>query len=130
MDRRVLGADDAVARLEERRAAYERTAAATQEMASRMQALTATASDSNGLATVTVDSGGGLLEAEFSARIQRAVPEAVSRALMEALAEAKRRIADQTQEIIAGTVGADSETGRAVAQSLRERLGPPAEGRP
>jgi DNA-binding protein YbaB len=99
---------DAVARLEERRAAFERTVAATQEMATRMQALTATASDANGIVTVTVNAEGGLLGAEFSARMQRTVPEAVSRALMEALAEAKRRIAGQTQEVIADTVGADS----------------------
>lgn len=128
MDRRLHGAEDAVSRLEERRERYAQMAAATQDMAARMQALTATASDANGLATVTVDSGGGLVAAEFAARIQRTAPEAVSRALMEALAEAKRRIVDQTQEVVAQTVGADSETGRAVTQSLRERLAAPGEG--
>jgi DNA-binding protein YbaB len=126
MDRRVLSGDDAVARLQERQAAFQRTVAATQEMATRMQALTATASDANGLVTVAVDSGGVLLKADFSARIQRTAPEAVSRALMEALAQAKQRVAAQTQEVIADTVGADSETGRAVAQDLQTRLG----GRP
>jgi DNA-binding protein YbaB len=122
MDRRVLSGEDAIARLQERQAAFERTVAATQEMATRMQALTATASDPNGLATVTVDSSGVLLKADFSARIQRTAPEAVSRALMEALAGAKQRVAAQTQEVIAETVGADSDTGRAVAQDLQARL--------
>lgn len=123
MDRRVTSGDDAIARLEERRAAFERTVAATQEMASRMRTLSATASDANGLVTVTVDSGGALLGAEFSARIQRTAPEAVSRALMEALAQAKQRVAAQAQEVIADTVGADSATGQAVAQDLQARLG-------
>jgi methyl-accepting chemotaxis protein len=91
MDRRVLSGDDAVARLRERQAAFERTVASTQEMATRMQALKATASDANGLATVT-------------------------------LAAAKLRVAAQTQEVIAETVGADSDTGRAVAQDLQARL--------
>jgi DNA-binding protein YbaB len=122
MDRRVLSGEDAIARLQERQAAFERTVAATQEMATRMQALTATASDPNGLATVTVDSSGVLLKADFSARIQRTAPEAVSRALMEALSGAKQRVAAQTQEVIAETVGADSDTGRAVAQDLQARL--------
>ncbi|MEU5154949.1 YbaB/EbfC family nucleoid-associated protein [Glycomyces sp. NPDC021274] len=126
MDRRVLSGDDAVARLQERQAAFQQTVAATQEMATRMRTLTATASDANGLATVTVDSSGVLLKADFSARIQRTAPEAVSRALMEALADAKQRVAAQTQEVIADTVGADSATGRAVAQDLQSRLG----GRP
>lgn len=126
MDRRVLSGEDAVARLRERQAAFQRTAAATQEMASRMGALTATASDANGLVTVAVDSSGVLLKADFTARIQRTAPEAVSRALMEALAGAKRTLAEQTQQIIAETVGADTETGRAVARDLQARLG----GRP
>lgn len=128
MDRRSRGPEDAVARLEERRARYEQMAAATRDMAARMQTLTATASDANGLATVTVDSGGGLVAAEFSARIQRTAPDAVSRALMEALAEAKRRIVEATQVVVAETVGADSDTGRAVTQSLHDRLAAPEEG--
>jgi DNA-binding protein YbaB len=126
MDRRVLSGEDAVARLQERQAAFQKTVAATQEMATRMRTLTATASDANGLTTVTVDSSGVLLKADFSARIQRTAPEAVSRALMEALAYAKQRVAEQTQAVIAETVGADSDTGRAVAQDLQARLG----GRP
>ncbi|MBO3733462.1 YbaB/EbfC family nucleoid-associated protein [Glycomyces niveus] len=123
MDRRVLSGEDAVARLQERQAAFQKTVAATQEMATRMRTLTATASDANGLTTVTVDSSGVLLKADFSARIQRTTPEAVSRALMEALAYAKQRVAEQTQAVIAETVGADSDTGRAVAQDLQARLG-------
>lgn len=123
MDRRVLSGDDAVARLQERQAAFQKTVAATQDMATRMRTLTGTGSDANGLATVTVDSGGVLLKAEFSARIQRTAPEAVSRALMEALAQAKQRVAVQTQAVIADTVGTDSATGRAVAQDLQTRLG-------
>ncbi|MFG3339130.1 YbaB/EbfC family nucleoid-associated protein [Glycomyces sp. NPDC048151] len=123
MDRRVLSGEDAVARLQERQAAFQKTVAATQEMATRMRTLTATASDANGLATVTVDSSGVLLKADFSARIQRTAPEAVSRALMEALTAAKLNVAAQTQEVIADTVGADSETGRAVSQDLQNRLG-------
>jgi DNA-binding protein YbaB len=123
MDRRVLSGEDAVARLQERQAAFQRTMAATQEMASRMGSLSATARDSNSLVTVTVDSNGVLLDAAFSARIQRTAPEAVSRALMEALAAAKQNIAGQSRQIITETVGADSETGRAVAQDLQARLG-------
>ena len=123
MDRRITDPEAAIARLEERRARFQQAAAATQDMAARMQALRATASDANGLATVTVDSGGALIGAEFSSRISRTAPEAVSRALMEALAKAKYRIMEQTEAVIADTVGADSETGIAVAQSLRARLG-------
>lgn len=111
------------ARLEERRARFEQMAAQTQAMADQMKSLSATASDPNGLVTVKVDSTGNLTDIELSARTQRVTPDVVSRAIMDTLAEAKRRITDQSGEVIAATVGSDSETGKAVAANLKERFG-------
>lgn len=120
---RTLDAEAARARLEERRARFEQMAAQTQAMADQMQSLSATATDPNGLVTVHVDSTGNLTGIELTARTQRVRPEVVSRTIMDTLAEAKRRIVEQTGDVIAGTVGADSATGKAVAANLKERFG-------
>ena len=85
--------------------------------------------DSNELVSVAVDSTGNLIGIQLSARIQRTNPDVVSRTIMETIAEAKRRIIEQTQEVIAATVGADSETGKAVAASMKERLDSDTEDR-
>lgn len=120
---RTLDMEATRARLEERKARFEQMAAQTQAMADQMKSLSATVSDPNGLVTVKVDSTGNLTGIELSARTQRVQPDVVSRAIMDTLAEAKRRITDQTGEVIAATVGADSETGKAVAANLKERFG-------
>lgn len=127
---RTLDMEGARARLEERRLRFEEMAAQTQAMADQMQVLRASATDPNGLVTVSVDSTGNLTGIELSARSQRVQPEAVSRAIMDTVAEAKRRIAEQTGEVIAATVGADSETGKAVAANLKARFGSNEEQEP
>jgi len=127
---RVLDPAAARERLEERKAKFERMAEQTQQMAEQMKQLSVILTDPNGIVTVAVDSTGGLSAIELSARIQRMHPEFVSRTIMETIAEAKLRIVEQTQEVIAATVGADSETGKAVAASLRERLAADMEDRP
>ncbi|THV40807.1 YbaB/EbfC family nucleoid-associated protein [Glycomyces buryatensis] len=124
----MLNPEAARARLEERKARFEQMASQTQAMAEQMKALSVTVSDSNGLITVKVDSTGNLTGIELSDRTRRVTPDVVSRTIMETIAEAKRRIVEQTGEVIAATVGADSETGKAVAASLKQRLDSDAEG--
>lgn len=129
MERRLLDPEAARAMLEERKARFEQMAAQSQAMAEQMSQLTVTVTDQNELVTVAVDSTGNLTGIQLSARIQRTHPEVVSRTIMETIGEAKRRIIEQTQEVIAATVGADSETGKAVAASLKERFDSGAEDR-
>jgi DNA-binding protein YbaB len=125
---RVLDPEAARERLEERKARFEQMAAQTQAMAERMQQLSATVTDPNGIVAVRVDSTGNLTGIELSARMHRTSPEVVSRTIMETIAEARNRIVEQTQEVVAETVGADSETGKAVTASLQERLASDTEG--
>jgi DNA-binding protein YbaB len=123
VDRRALDPVAIRARLEERQARFAAMAAQTQEMAERLKDLSATVTDPNGLVTVKVDANGSLTGIELSPRIQRTSPGVVSSTIMETLAEAKRRLFGQTGEVIAETIGTDSETGKAVTQHLRERFG-------
>ncbi len=122
MERRLLNPEATRAMLEERKARFEQMAAQTQAMAEQMNQLTVTVTDPNELVSVAVDSTGNLTGIQLSARIQRTNPDVVSRTIMETIAEAKRRIIEQTQAVIADTVGADSETGKAVAASLKARF--------
>jgi DNA-binding protein YbaB len=109
--------------LEERQARFAAMAASTNEMAERLKGLSVMVTDPNEIVTVAVDANGTLTGIELSTRIQRTSPDVVSYTIMETLAEAKRRILEQTGEVIAETIGADSETGKAVTQNLRERFG-------
>jgi DNA-binding protein YbaB len=82
-----------------------------------------TVTDPNGIVTVRIDANGSLTGIELSPRIHRTSPDVVSHTIMEILAEAKRRLLEQTGDVIDETIGAESETGKAVTQHLRERLG-------
>jgi DNA-binding protein YbaB len=123
VERRALDPAAIIARLEERQARFAAMATQTQEMAERLKELSVTVADPNGLVTVRVDANGSLTGIELSPRIQRTSPDVVSHTIMETLAEAKSRLLEQTGEVISDTIGADSETGKAVTQNLRERFG-------
>lgn len=108
----------------------DQLAADTTLMSDRIQGLRATAADGNGLAEVTVDSTGTLVDLRLSQRIQRTAPDVVASAVMNAIREAKRELADRSQEIIAETVGAESPAARAISERVGQQLrGPdPAAG--
>ncbi|MBL7256209.1 YbaB/EbfC family nucleoid-associated protein [Paractinoplanes lichenicola] len=94
----------------------DRAAAAAQVMSERLGQAKFTAADGNGLVEVTIDSSGVLLAVEFSERIQRVPPEAVSRAVMGALGIARGKAARVTREIIDETLGPDSTAGRLIKE--------------
>jgi DNA-binding protein YbaB len=111
-------------------------AAATQAMSERIAALRATAEDGNGLAEVTVDSTGVLIDLELTDRIHRFEPEVVSRAVMTALRKARVIAADRSREIAVETMGPDSLSARTIGDRMQRLLeapdaadGPPDQGR-
>jgi DNA-binding protein YbaB len=96
----------------------ERTAANTREAGDRIAAIRATARDGNGLTEVTVDSSGALLDIRFTDRIHRTPPDAVARAVMDAVRAARARAAEESRRIIDDTLGPDSVAGRAIADRI------------
>ncbi|MFI5890789.1 YbaB/EbfC family nucleoid-associated protein [Actinoplanes sp. NPDC051513] len=104
------------------KARIDRMAADTKAMSDRLADLRVTASDDDGLVEVTIDSTGVLLDVRFHQRIQRAAPEAVSRALMSALRAARLKAADHTREIITETVGSESVAARTIAERVERQL--------
>jgi DNA-binding protein YbaB len=100
----------------------EATAARAQAMAEQLQRLRATATDDNGLAEVTIDSSGALLNLKLTDRIHRYAPDAVARAVMSALREARLAAARRAHDIAVETMGADSLSARTTAERMRQQL--------
>lgn len=130
MDFRGTDPDAAVEQVNAWRERVGRLAADTKAMNERLRELRCTLHDPNRVVEVTVDSSGTLLDVHFSDRIRRVPPEDVARTLMETLEEARRRMSEESAQVIGETMGEDSRAGQAVAERLRDRLvptGPEAE---
>lgn len=119
MDFRGTDPAAAVARVEAWKGRLAELAADTKAMSERLDQLRCTHHDPNHIVEVTVDSGGMLLDVQFSERIKRVQPEDVSRTLMETVAEARRRVSEETAQVIGETMGEDSAAGQAIAERLR-----------
>ncbi|WP_213011815.1 YbaB/EbfC family nucleoid-associated protein [Paractinoplanes toevensis] len=105
----------------------DRAAARAAAMSEQLERLRATARDDNGLAEVTIDSAGVLVELELTDRIHRYEPRAVARAVMSALREARVKAADRAHDIAVETMGADSLSARTTADRMRQALERPAD---
>lgn len=97
-------------------------AANARAISDRMQALRVTAADPNGLAEVTVDSSGALVELQLGRGIQRVAPDYAARVIMNTIRDAKLKLADRAQEIVAETMGTESAAAREVAARMRQQL--------
>jgi DNA-binding protein YbaB len=100
----------------------DRMAADTQAMSDRLGQLRVTAKDDNGLAEVTIDSTGALVDVRFTERIQRVAPDVVARAVLSAVRAAKLAAAERSRQIITETVGNDSVAGRTIAERMERQL--------
>ncbi|GAA3353420.1 MULTISPECIES: YbaB/EbfC family nucleoid-associated protein [Saccharopolyspora] len=118
----VLDPDAARERLAAWRQRAEQVAANTQAMSERIGEIRVTAGDPQGLAQVTVDSTGSMVDLRLTDEIKRKSPDVVSRAVLAALAAARNQAADRSQEIVTDTLGADSAAGQEIAQRLGDRL--------
>jgi DNA-binding protein YbaB len=108
----------------------DQTAARAQAMAEQLEHLRTKAKDGNGLAEVTIDSSGVLLDLELTERIHRFEPEVVARAVLTALREARTKAAERAREIAVETMGPDSLSARTIADRMQHLLERPdsAEG--
>lgn len=118
----VLDPDTAKEQLAAWKGRIDRLAADTKTMSDRLARLRATGRDSDGLAEVLIDSTGVLIDLRLSDRIATAAPETVSRAVLAAIQDARRRAAGQAEEIIARTVGTESPAARAIAERVGRQL--------
>jgi len=121
----ILDPDGAMEQLHAWKGRIDKLAADTQAMSNAMQDLRVTVADDNGLAQVTVDSAGLLLDLKLSQKVQRVAPEVTARTIMETIRKARTQVANRSREIIADTLGTESEAARGIAERVSQRLLPP-----
>jgi DNA-binding protein YbaB len=100
----------------------ERKAERASSMAAQIEHLRTSAQDDNGLAEVTVDSSGVLVDLVLTERIHRHEPQVVARAVMSALQLARTRTAAQAREIAVETMGPDSMSARVIGERMQQLL--------
>jgi len=122
MDGNILDPEGARERLAAWKGRIDKLAADTQAMSDRLRGVRVTASDPTGLAEVTIDSTGALVDLRLTSRIQRVAPAVVAQTIMATLGDARNKLADRSQEIIADTVGTASPAARAIADSVGRQL--------
>ena len=120
--RDVLEPDGARERLAAWKGRIDQLAANTKAMSDRLQDLRVTATDRDGMAEVTVDSTGALVDLRLGPLIHRVTPEVVAATILQTIREAKAMLADQAQQIIEETLGTESPAARAIAERVTERL--------
>ena len=100
-------------------------AEAARALADRVSVLTATATGADRAVRVTVGSSGAVTGLELDDRVQRMTGAQLSEEILRVMRRAQAGLADEVARAVAETVGADTETGRAVLDSYTQRF--PAE---
>jgi DNA-binding protein YbaB len=118
----ILDPEGAMADMQAWKGRIDRLAADTQTMSHQVGQLRVTASDNDDLVDVTIDSSGALTDIQFTQRVLRMAPEDVTRAVLEAAGAARLKAAERVQEVIAETMGPQSQSGRAIAERMASRL--------
>lgn len=116
---------DAAERLvDDWQAGIEARAAQTRDLAARLGALTATARSDDELITVTVGASGAITELDLKEGIRERPATETAREILETLSAAQASLTKAATEATAETVGADSETGKAIISSYTARSAP------
>lgn len=113
--------DAAERRVDDWQAGFEQRAAQARELAGRLAQLTVSAHSDDGLVTVTVGGGGALTGLELEEGVRRQPAAETARQILATLAAAQAELTAQATVITGETVGAESETGKAVIASLARR---------
>jgi DNA-binding protein YbaB len=121
----ILDPEGAREQLESWRGRIDRLAVDTKAMSDQLQQLRITATDRDGHVEVTIDSSGSLIDLTLGPRFSKLSSETLARTIMDTVRDAKRKLADRSQEIIETTLGTDSSAARGIATRVRDRLAPP-----
>jgi phenylpyruvate tautomerase PptA (4-oxalocrotonate tautomerase family) len=100
-------------------------AEAAAALADRVAALTASAAGDDGAIRVTVTSSGNVTGLALDDRVQRLPGQDLADEILRTMRRAQAGLADRVAEAVDETVGADTETGKAVLESFAQRF--PAE---
>ncbi|MBU2670510.1 YbaB/EbfC family nucleoid-associated protein [Actinoplanes bogorensis] len=121
-DGRDLG--DAERMIDDWQTGIEARAAQARELSTRLAAVTATVRSDDGLVELTVGSTGDLVRLELGEGIRGRPAAETARDIMATLRAARRALTAEITEVTTATVGAESETGRAVIEAYERLRGP------
>jgi hypothetical protein len=93
------------------------------QLSRRVVALTGYAESVDGSIKVTVGSSGQVDSLDLDDRVQRLRGEELARQIMSIIRKAQTSLSAQVANEVQATVGADTETGRAVIHSFESRFG-------
>jgi len=94
----------------------------------RVAALTGSARDEDGSIKVTVGSAGQVESLELDDRVQRLRGAELAGRILSVMRRAQSELAGRVAAEVRATVGADTETGRAVIHSFESRFPGPRDG--
>ncbi|GAB1645249.1 YbaB/EbfC family nucleoid-associated protein [Krasilnikovia sp. MM14-A1259] len=92
-------------------------------LADRLAALTASAAGDDGAIRVTVAGSGAVVGLELDDRVRRLPAADLAEQIMAAVRRAQAALVGQVADAVAQTVGAGTETGKAVLESFARRFG-------
>ena len=113
--------DEATRLVDDWQAGIEARAARARQLAGRLGALTAGARSADGLVSVTVGSSGAITGLELKEGIRDRPADETARAILATVRAAQASLVAAVTAAAAETVGADSETGKAVIASYVSR---------
>jgi phenylpyruvate tautomerase PptA (4-oxalocrotonate tautomerase family) len=116
--------DEAEQLVDDWQAGIEARAAQTRELAARLGALTATARSDDELISVTVGASGATTDLVLKEGIRDQPADETARAILATMRAAQAALTEAATEATAETVGADSETGKAIIASYVTRQAP------
>jgi DNA-binding protein YbaB len=96
----------------------EGRAAKARELSTRLTALSASARSADGLVDVTLGPSGAVTDLRLDEGVRRQSASRTAQQIMATIAAARQDLADAAAVAVADTVGADSQTGRAVLKSF------------
>jgi hypothetical protein len=97
-------------------------AAQARELTSRVMGLRGTAESRDGAVRVTVESTGVPTEITLGDAVSGWKPERIAAEIMQTMRQAQQRLTRAVEEAAQATIGAESETGRAVLNSYYTRF--------
>jgi DNA-binding protein YbaB len=115
--------DQAERMIDQWQAAFDERAAQARAMSARLLALTAAAESDDGLVRVTVGASGSIAGLDLREGIRDRPAAEMARAILSTLRAAQAALTEAATAVTAETIGAGSETGKAVIASYVAREG-------
>jgi DNA-binding protein YbaB len=99
----------------------------TSELSERLERTTASVEATDGAATVTVDSSGGLTDLRISDEAMRLPARELASIILDTSRRAQAKMAQQMVDVVSGLYGAGSETASFIGGVYTERFPQPPE---